>query len=80
MKIKFIKTREGDLVKFDRTRIERAIEKAALSAGKHNFDFVDSIVDCAINKLSEHIPQSDSVDLIDIEKIQDAVEMCLMES
>jgi anaerobic ribonucleoside-triphosphate reductase len=31
MKIKYIKTREGDLVPFDRTRIERVIEKAAES-------------------------------------------------
>jgi len=29
MKIKVIKTRGGDMVAFDRTRIERAIEKAA---------------------------------------------------
>jgi anaerobic ribonucleoside-triphosphate reductase len=31
MTIKFIKTRDGDLVNFDRTRIERVIEKAAES-------------------------------------------------
>jgi hypothetical protein len=31
MKLKVIKTREGDLVNFDRTRIERVIEKAAES-------------------------------------------------
>jgi anaerobic ribonucleoside-triphosphate reductase len=29
MKLKVIKTREGDLVNFDRSRIERVIEKAA---------------------------------------------------
>lgn len=79
MKIKFIKTREGDLVKFDRTRIERAIEKAAESAGKSNLSFVDGIVDCAIAKLLEHMPHSDAANLIDIENIQDAVETCLME-
>jgi anaerobic ribonucleoside-triphosphate reductase len=31
MKLKVIKTRDGDLVNFDRTRIERVIEKAAES-------------------------------------------------
>lgn len=80
MKIKFIKTREGDLVKFDRTRIERAIEKAAESVGQKNLDFIESVTDCAIAKLLKQMPHSDSQDLLDIEKIQDAVEKCLMES
>jgi hypothetical protein len=31
MAIKFIKTRTGDVVAFDRTRIENVIEKAATS-------------------------------------------------
>jgi hypothetical protein len=31
MAIKFIKTRTGDLVPFDRTRIESVVEKAATS-------------------------------------------------
>lgn len=79
MKLKFIKTREGDLVKFDKTRIERAIEKAAESAGVTQLDFIESVTDCAAVKLSENMPHSDSMSLIDIEMVQDAVEMCLME-
>jgi len=33
MKINAIQTRDGDIVKFDRTRIERVIEKAAEAVG-----------------------------------------------
>ena len=51
MKIKFIKNREWDLVPFDRTRIERAVEKAAEVAGRSNFSFVDELTDEIIETL-----------------------------
>ncbi len=50
---KVILTRNGDLVPFDISRIERAIEKAAESANHNDLSFVDDIASQAVNKLAE---------------------------
>jgi ribonucleoside-diphosphate reductase alpha chain len=75
--IKFIKTREGDDVAFDRSRIERAIERAAEAANTQTFDFIESLTDEIIHRLWEKYHQQEH--LIDVETIQDMVEEKLME-
>ncbi|MBW7954445.1 ribonucleoside-diphosphate reductase subunit alpha [Candidatus Gracilibacteria bacterium] len=80
MKIKYIKNREGDLIVFDRTRIERAIEKASQNAGKIDLSFIDNIVDHIVEELEEISFASDSQKIFQIEEIQDIVEKNLMEN
>lgn len=79
MKIKFIKNREWDLVPFDRTRIERAVEKAAEVAGRSNFSFVDELTDEIIETLKTSLIDTDNESVLTIEEIQDVVENKLME-
>ncbi len=79
MKIKFIKNREWDLVPFDRTRIERAVEKAAEVAGRSNFSFVDELTDEIIETLKTSLIDADNERVLTIEEIQDVVENKLME-
>lgn len=80
MKLKVIKTREGDLVNFDRSRIERVIEKAAESVRELNLSFVDDVTDRVIENLRDFLINSDGTEFITIEMIQDQVERELMES
>ncbi len=80
MKIKYIKNREWDLIVFDRTRIERAIEKASQNAWKIDLSFIDSIVDNIVGELEEISFSSDSQKIFQIEEIQDIVEKNLMEN
>ena len=80
MKLKVIKTREGDLVNFDRTRIERVIEKAAESIWRIDLSFVEDVTDRVIDKLKEYLINSDGAEFVTIEMIQDQVERELMES
>ena len=75
MKIKFIKTREGDIVDFDRSRIERVIEKAWQAVWKIDFAFVDIVTDNVIEALKV-ILETEWV--ITIEMIQDTIEKELM--
>ncbi len=79
MKIKFIKNREWDLVAFDRTRIERAVEKAAEVAGRSDFSFVDELTDDIVETLKNTLIDSDNEKVLVIEDIQDIVENKLME-
>lgn len=51
--LKVILTRSGDLVPFDISRIERAIEKAAESAKHNDLSFVDDLANQALNNLIE---------------------------
>lgn len=79
MKIKFIKNREWDLVAFDRTRIERAIEKAAEVAARSDVSFVDELTDDIIETLKNSLLDSENERVLTIEEIQDVVENKLME-
>jgi anaerobic ribonucleoside-triphosphate reductase len=49
--ITFIKTREGEVVPFDRSRIERAIEKATEATSMQTFDFIEPLTDEIIHSL-----------------------------
>ncbi|MDQ7009986.1 MAG: ribonucleoside-diphosphate reductase subunit alpha [Candidatus Gracilibacteria bacterium] len=78
MTIKFIKTRAGDLVPFDRTRIESVIEKAASSVGRIDLSFVEDVTDKILERLETKLIKKNEKELIQIEEIQDEVEIVLM--
>jgi transcriptional regulator NrdR family protein len=80
MELKVIKTRDGDLIPFDRTRIERVIEKATESVGVVNPSFVDTITDSVLERLVDFLVTSEGEEFITVEYIQDMVERELMES
>lgn len=79
MKIKFIKNREWDVIAFDRTRIERAIEKASEWVHQLNFDFIDTVVDDIVEHLVAISMEIGNEKVFQIEEIQDIVEQKLME-
>lgn len=78
MPIKYIKNRDWDLVPFDKTRIERAIEKAWESAKILDFSFVEEVAWEVVLDLEEMSLKLEA-GFLDIEKIQDIVENKLME-
>ena len=80
MKLKVIKTREWDLVNFDRTRIERVIEKATESVWRVDLLLVEEVTDRVIENLKEFLVSSEWTEFVTIEMIQDQVERELMES
>lgn len=80
MELKYIKTREGDVVNFDRSRIERVIEKAAESVSETDFDFVDVVTDKVIKKLEEFLEKSEWQEIVTVEIIQDRIERELMKA
>ena len=80
MELKVIKTREGDLINFDRTRIERVIEKASESVGAFDIHFIEEVTDRVEERLKEIIINSDGTEFITVETVQDQVERELMES
>ncbi len=80
MKVKVVKTRDGDLVPFDISRIERAVEKAAESAGKSDFSFIDDLSADILAKLAELSVIEEWQRALTIEEIQDTVENKLMEN
>jgi len=79
MKIKFIKNRDGDLIPFDRTRIERAIEKAAEAANHNDFSFIEDISLEIEEVLKNILISGENQKVLTIEEIQDVVENKLME-
>lgn len=78
MEVQVIKTREGDIVQFDRSRIERAIEKASENVGQRNDDFTDKLTDNIIANLEESATNLGKTEFITIEQIQDEIEKELM--
>ncbi|MDP5039074.1 MAG: ribonucleoside-diphosphate reductase subunit alpha [Candidatus Gracilibacteria bacterium] len=78
MAINYIKNRDGDLVPFDKSRIERAIEKAGESAKILDFSFVEEVALEVVGELEEMSLKLEA-GFLDIEKIQDIVENKLME-
>lgn len=80
MKIRVIKTRDGDMIPFDRTRIERAIEKAAEKVGRNDMSFIEPIVGDIVEELKNMLLSGVDELVLGIEDIQDVVEKYLMES
>ncbi|NUJ98006.1 ribonucleoside-diphosphate reductase subunit alpha [Candidatus Gracilibacteria bacterium] len=79
MIIKFIKNRDGDLIPFDITRIERAIEKASQAAKQFDIDFIDDISQKVVHTMKEILINSEEGKTFHIEEIQDLIEKYLME-
>lgn len=79
MLVKVIRTRDGELVPFDVTRIERAIEKWAESIWVKDLNFVDEIAENVVANLNEYISNNEDNSIVTIEQIQDAVETELMD-
>ncbi len=79
MVLKVIKTREGELVPFDRTRIERVIEKAVESVQTGDLNLVEEVCDKMLIKLEAQALASEHDNIPSIEQIQDAVEIELMD-
>lgn len=76
MTIQTIKKRNGELVDFDRYRIENAILQAAHSVGEDNTDFIPKLTDEVISELSNKFESND--EMPNVEDIQDIVEKFLM--
>jgi hypothetical protein len=67
------------LVPFDKTRIERAIERACESLGMKELSFIDDVSSDIVETLKNMIAASDNEKVLTIEEIQDVVENKLME-
>ena len=59
MKINAIKTRKGEIVPFDKSRIERAIEKASEALKIIDLSFVDDITSKVVEKLKKYLVTSE---------------------
>ena len=79
MKIKYIKNRKWDLIPFDKSRIERAIERACEASWVKDFSFIESITEDIIESLKTYALTFDQEKVLEIEEIQDMVENKLME-
>jgi anaerobic ribonucleoside-triphosphate reductase len=78
MTIAQIRTRDGELIDFDRTRIEKAIDMAAQDIGEADRSFVPMVTDCVIKDI-DHVYGEVFVNRIPgVEDIQDIVEQNLM--
>ncbi|MCL4334546.1 MAG: adenosylcobalamin-dependent ribonucleoside-diphosphate reductase [Candidatus Thermoplasmatota archaeon] len=64
--------RDGSVVKFDRSKISRAIYKAMLSSKNGSFEDAEKITDVVVEKIS-------TIESPTVEQIQDAVENALMD-
>lgn len=79
MSIKIVKNRDGDLIAFDISRIERAIEKAAEASGYIDGDVVDAMSMEVQKELQDLLLMSGGERTFHIEEIQDIIEKKLME-
>jgi ribonucleoside-diphosphate reductase alpha chain len=79
MKIQFIKTREWDLVSFDRTRIENVLEKAAESVWIIDISFIEKITDIILKNLKDTLGKKEETWFLTVEETQNEVEKALMQ-
>ena len=77
MTIKYVKNRCGNLIPYDITRIERAIEKAWESVWVSDFSFIEEVAKNIENDV-KNIALQNNINVLDIEQIQDIVENNLM--
>src|SRR5665647_1735413 len=73
-----VKRRDGEVVLFDRTRIEKAIESACDATGETNKDFIPKITDEVIDDLIAACGEDTDVHIPSVETIQNFVEKHLM--
>jgi hypothetical protein len=74
MEIKFIKNREGDLIPFDMSRIERAIEKAAEAAKYSDVEFLPNMVQKIMEETDQIHVKFEGAKTFHIEEIQERSE------
>ena len=78
MSLTQVKRRDGEVVPFDRARIERAIELACDATGETDKGFIPKITDDIIHDLILSCGEESDVHIPSVEKIQDFVEKHLM--
>ncbi len=71
-----IERRNGQVIPFDKTRIERAIEKACVATGAGT-EFIPQLVEGVVGELQETLSKRESK-IVTVEQVQDAVERALM--
>lgn len=79
MEIKFIKNREGDLIPFDMSRIERAIEKAAEAVKYNDRDFLPNMIQKILDETDQIHVKFEGAKTFHIEEVQDIIERVLMQ-
>lgn len=78
MSIQHIQKRDGEIIPFDRTKIEKAIVQACDAVGEKEKEFVPALVDEIVAELERHCERDAHTHIPAIETIQDAVERALM--
>lgn len=78
MSIQHIQKRDGEIVPFDRTKIENAIVQACDAVGEKEKEFVPILVSEIVAELERHCERDAHTHIPAIETIQDAVERALM--
>jgi len=73
-----VKRRDGEIVVFDRSRIEQAIESACDATGETNKDFIPAITDEVISDIVATCGEDSETHIPSVETIQNFVEKHLM--
>lgn len=73
-----IQKRNGELIPFDRARIEKAVAHACEAAGERHQEFIPDLTDAVVAELERHCEHELQSPIPAVEKIQDAVEQQLM--
>lgn len=79
MSLNQVQRRDGEVVAFDRKRIERAIEQACDATGELEKDFIVPMTDAIIRDVIASCGEEAGVHIPSVEKIQDIVEKHLMQ-
>lgn len=78
MTIQHIQKRDGEIIPFDRTKIEGAIVQACDATGEGDKAFIPALVDEIVAELERHCEHDAHTHVPAIETIQDVVERALM--
>ncbi|MEK9151208.1 MAG: ribonucleoside-diphosphate reductase subunit alpha [Patescibacteria group bacterium] len=78
MSITQVKRRDGEVVPFDRTRIEKAVELACDAMGETDKRFIPKMTDDVVSDIIEACGEEPGTHIPSVEKIQDFVEKRLM--
>jgi ribonucleoside-diphosphate reductase alpha chain len=73
-----VKRRDGEIIPFDRTRIEKAIDLACEAVGELEKDFISRMTDDIVNDLALVSGEETHTHIHSVEEIQDLVEKHLM--
>jgi ribonucleoside-diphosphate reductase alpha chain len=78
MALTHVKRRDGEIIPFDRTRIEKAIDLACEAVGELDKDFISKMTDDVISDLIAACSEEMDTHIPSVEKVQDSVEKHLM--